>query len=410
MLIIVSLTFSCNSKKNEAPADGKGGQDHENVEIPDTAFKSLDDIVFNFPTEKRPVFLFFDAQAAGTQFINRYGKIFKKLDVGVIASNKYRNGIPAGEAGTILQHMIAKVQSHNEDLENVFLMGFSGGGKFAQNLADILPNVNGVITFGVGKRHGVQSKGPEINVLGINDLNLADALHDPLHGNYPDRDLILIHDGGHEWPSKQVMDYVVSICLKKSDRSTIKIPHFEDQRVNKLNKVLVKSHLTQNKSFAQQLGQMIGEEIHAEMSWKRTHQDIFQVNDSEIWRKLLTELDQEFKDSHTNARIRGYLSMINYILSNRYIESGDFITAQKQLDIYEMVDPGNPDIGILKALNLARQNKIEKALNEIKTVVNQEGVGFQKLLYTNFPDELTKRKDFVLTLNRIYPEREIINK
>jgi dienelactone hydrolase len=366
--------------------------------------QQLEDVVFQIPESKRPVVLFFDAQAKGAQFIQNYGEMFQSLNIGVVASNYYRNGITGEEAGKVLQQMMQVAQQQGCDMDQIYLMGFSGGAKFAQNLAVVLPNVKAVITMGMAKNHNHNDKVPEINIIGINDMNFQQLIHCPLHhDDFEKPNLIVLHENGHVWAPVEIVKYVMQYCESGFQSDEVQLPAQQDTYVNALNIALNMFNSEQKADAKEALKNLVNDVIQQEQQWLVRFQPLFESTHLQAWVDLMKELEREEKDIHVKERVMGYMSLVNYVLSEKYIKERNFEKAEAQLAIYKEVDLDNPDILLLTALKLAEQGKIDEAMDFIQKAISKGFNEYQKLYYMNFPDELTKREDFVLTLNQIYP-------
>jgi hypothetical protein len=410
-LLVISLVFSlliggCGQHSKNNSGSNKSEISNESKRNPSEGCKKLDEVVYFIPKENCPVVLFFDAQAAGTQFLNRYGKLFEKLNLGVVASNIYRNGISMEEAGEAVKQMIITAQNNGANMEQIYMIGFSGGGKFTQNLAKIIPNVKAVITMGIGKTHFHDHEIPEVNIIGINDLNYRYAMGYPLHGEFGKSDLVILHDGGHEWASEEILEYVLRYCEGGFKTDNLILPKLSDGFVNELNNKLIQFSADENVA-KKKLEKLLHPTIELEISWLGQMQSLFQSDDKKTWEKQIQKLETEEKDEHVKERVMGYLSMLNYMASMKHIENGSFDKAENQLSIYRIVDPKNPDIHLLDALMKSKQGKYQEAVYAISDAIEMGCDGYQKILFMNFPNELIKREDFVLTLGKIYPEREL---
>lgn len=403
-VVFAILSFGCGLSPKDSTDRNKPKTYKEKVGVPISKNKSLDEVVFKFPNAGCPVVLFFDAQAAGSQFLNRYGDVFNSQGMGVVASNKFRNGITGEESGSILKHMMQIAEQNGADLQQLYLMGFSGGGKFVQNLADVIPNVKAVVTFGVGKRVPQKGMVPEINIMGLKDLNFAQAMMYPLRGDYVKPDLIITHDGGHEWPPEDILDYVLKYCMSGFSSAELTVPVQQNERVTTLNKILNDFSDEDRAEALQKLQKLIGSQIQREQNWMARVQKMYQSQHVNDWENMLRKLKTGESDAYVKGRVEGYLSMVNYILASNYINSGDLNKGHKQLSIYKIVDPGNSDVKLLQALSFAKQGEYVAAVKLINEAISQGFSGYQKLMYMNFPSELTQREDFVLTLEKIYPE------
>ncbi|PLX23990.1 MAG: hypothetical protein C0599_03180 [Salinivirgaceae bacterium] len=263
--------------------------------------------------------------------------------------------------------------------------------------------------MGIGRAHMHRGRVPEVNIIGVNDMNFRQAVMYPLSGNYSKPDMVLLHGKGHEWAPKELVSYTFTYCLSGFNSEDIQLPAQADTYVNKLNIALNRFDRGNERVAQERLNELLMDELQKEQQWLSKFQSMFQSTHFGAWSDLFEQLNKEEKNEHIKSRVTGFLSMINYVMTEKYIEQGLTEKVNEQLKIYKLIDPENNDILLLTALNLSKQGNNDEAMSYISKAIEQGFANYQKLYYMKYPEELSKREDFVLTLNQIYQEREIAN-
>ena len=208
-ILIVAGLFgmgACNSGTKKQTTDAES---QEIIYLPDVAVNKP-----GTSGDKWPVVLFFDAQARGTQFINTFGAPLLDVGFGVVASNQWKNGTSGALSQKIVKKMLDRAAAEGADMNQVYVAGFSGGGRFAQVLAQSGLSVKGVISLGAGGTAKKPNSLPVVSIAGMSDFNLREVLQYAFTDQYHEPDLCMVFDGGHECPPADVFVAALNWCKK----------------------------------------------------------------------------------------------------------------------------------------------------------------------------------------------------
>jgi tetratricopeptide (TPR) repeat protein len=108
-------------------------------------------------------------------------------------------------------------------------------------------------------------------------------------------------------------------------------------------------------------------------------------------RKLNQQIDQVEDPFRLSAykRVKSFISMAAYSLSNSSLKANDLTRAQKITGIYQMIDPGNPDAYYFRALYYLKTGQYQMAMDLFTKAVNTGFSDFQKARQ-ELPEEIYK--------------------
>jgi len=391
------------------PGTKKQAPDHESQEI-----VYLSDVAVTKPEtsgDKWPVVLFFDAQARGTQFINAFGLPLSDAGFGVVASNQWKNGTSGALSQKIVKKMLGRAASEGADMNQVYVAGFSGGGRFAQVLAQSGLSVQGVISLGAGGAAKKEITKPVVSIAGMNDFNLREVLQYALTDQYHEPDLCMVFDGGHEWPPADVFMAALSWCknpgtdlaFSSKDTTLRQLNHYFLLKSKGDNAIQNNPGIgKQVEPMLEQLKMEFAEELKIQNDLKRN----FGTNSKGFWLKWLDQIEQSGNSMHFQARVRQYMSLLQYMAVDNYIRQKQFAKAEQSLDIYRRIDPRNPDVEFLAAKRFLKMGKNKVALKKLNEAVEKGYNKYQIISKSEFSRKLSDSNDFILTLKQIYPDKK----
>lgn len=350
-----------------------------------------------------PVVFIFDPHARGGLPVELYRSLADEFGFVILASNKSRNNQIIDEGLEIYHEMKSQVaEKIHIDTSQIYILGFSGGARVAASIAIQEPQVNAVIGCGAG--FPVLRRMPDPNfyyfaMVGYEDFNLGELINN-------DRSLtragfeneLVIFDAGHDWPTAEVMREAflaiqvnsirnktkamdVAIIDKTVDFYENKIAQYVDedrffdasetsQRAASVLKDVapVKQFVDDNKAFRKNPGyssdlKRLLKTLEMESLVQNNFVDDFENKNLDWWKaevsKIKTPVDDIF-EQRLNKRLESYLGLISFMLSNKAIEEGNLVQAKKNLEIYRMVEPTNPEHAYLSAV-VAMKNGDEAA-------------------------------------------------
>lgn len=110
-------------------------------------------------------------------------------------------------------------------------------------------------------------------------------------------------------------------------------------------------------------------------------------------RTLLNSHDVDFffrEDTLYNRRILAFMGLYCYMQSGAELSKGNDQTAAKVIDIYELIEPQNPEANFLRARVYARQGNRDLALKQLNTAIAK---GFTDIVRMEQQEEFTALKN-----------------
>lgn len=324
------------------------------------------------------VLFIFDAHARGLLPIEKYQSLSDKYHIIIAASNNSKNGQSAAERNHIITEFMSDVEKQfHIDNTKIYTAGFSGGARVATLIALFNSNVAGVIGSAAGfpqVQNPVNKSFTWVGIVGNKDFNFLELknLNLQLHANGW-KSHLLVFDGNHEWPPKEVMDEAFQIMINgKSKNSTY------DYKDNASGRTMENREIEQQKVLARAMEEK-------NLKW---------------WNSKITQLANDTITTVTinkrlmNQRLLNYLSMIAYIYTDRALKLNNIEQASKYLSIYEKVDPDNPDMFFFKAVQFAMMKHDKQAISALKTAIDKGFDDFPKLNSEHTFDRLRSNSDF----------------
>jgi len=423
-LVLLSFTASCGNRNesNQALRSIRYSSIITKV-CPSDTMQSYD---VYLPTsysllKKWPVIYVFDPHGDGKLAVNHFKEAAERYGYIILGSNNSRNGLPT------LDHTLDILMKDSKtefaiDVNRQYAGGFSGGGRVAFMLATQHQNIKGIITCSAGlpgfNPLSAPAKFDIYAIAGREDFNYDEVMSiQQQFANTDWRTITTAFDGGHAWPPANYISSAVlwfqlnamrdgvipkndEILSQTLDSFKIRCQKYMDdkqfvsaaneckmgisflagqQNTKKLEKKL-REIQTQNDYInelknAEQLQSM-------EEQLKRGYMQSFSTQDISWWKNELNGLTSSTNQSidistkQMYRRVKGFLGIVCYSYTAQAIQENNETQAAKCLEIYETLEPKNPDCFYYKALFLDKKSLHSEAAESLKKAVEY---GFKDL-------------------------------
>ena len=337
--------------------------------------------------KKYPLILAFDPHGSGNLPVEKYKSLAEQYGYVLMGSNNSKNGQPINETESIISSMFEEIRSrYSVDTSRIYLMGFSGGSRVASLIALYAGGIRGVIGCGAGFPGSDQPgrfRFDYIGLAGNADFNMNELIN--LDGQLEQanfRHSLVIFDGKHEWPPKEIMEKAfmwTDLCamkdnlIPKNDRmirdyqlameEKIRNEETKGEIYNKYNDLKQMIRFLDGLNNTEEIRKQL-EETQSSPEFKKEMKNILLLKDKEIqeqqmftenfyleniewWKKKITKYEirsmngKDQNDALMCKRIMSYLSLLAYMKYTGAINSGDKEKADFALKVYQVVDPEN---------------------------------------------------------------------
>ncbi len=355
-----------------------------------------------------PVVYFFDPHGDGSLPVDKYKALADKYDFIFIGSNNSKNGNDWSTAENIWSTLSGDSQKRLKiDANRIYLCGFSGGAKVATYIGLHQSGIKGVIANGAGLPDLLNAGNFGFSftaIAGEGDLNMTDlvAITNGLDQTQT-RHRIIFFDGIHEWAPENTMDIAftgwqfdametktipVNTGLINNYGSNSKKRIDEYAKANNFLKAAQECELSVNmlegltsevnwfkeKDASLKSDPAYKKQLQARQSLLTTEQNLkteyekqFQQGDMNYWMKTINDIDTKAKAANAEGamykRLKAYLSLAFYSISNQLITGHQDADAQNFVNLYKYIDPTNSEAWYFSAILNAR-NKNAKATRE----------------------------------------------
>lgn len=340
-----------------------------------------------------PIVFFIDPKGNGTQPISFYKDLSDKYGYILVGSNTIKNGLPASYTTVLFEALLKEVRGRFLiDEKRMFTSGFSGGAKLAILFAQQYPEIIGVAACGASlpllSDH--QPTYYYAGIVGEKDFNYLESnqtfsVFDQKGYDYTS----VVFNGGHEWPPMASFEFALTgfeIFCMKTDRISKNDPWLHKLWVKMQDSIAAqeqrgdyfKQHQTLRQASRWFYGLKSIKELRQQEALVQNHPDFISVinkkqrllkkevslrsefiraielRDLDWWRveienirKTITKEDHEV--ALVSQRLLNYISMAGYMLTKTDLDDGKLDEAYKKIQIYQMVDPENPDAYLMAA-------------------------------------------------------------
>jgi dienelactone hydrolase len=343
--------------------------------------------------EALPVVFFVDPKGNGTQPLSNYKDLANKYGYILIGSNLIKNGLPATYTSALFEALLNEVRSRFLiDEKRLFTSGFSGGAKLAILFAQQYREIIGVAACGASLPL-MSNHEPSyyyVGIVGDKDFNYLESyqtfsVFDQKGYDYTS----VVFNGEHEWPPLASFEAAFTgfeIYSIKTERTTK-----NEAWLNKLWNQMQDSILAQEKRgdyFSQQqtlrqasrwfyglksIKELRQQEIRVqnqpnfiklvnkkqrlikkEVSLRTEFIRAIEQRDLDWWRSEVENIrktitNEDLEVALVSERLLNYISMASYMLTKTDLDDGKLDEAYKKIQIYQMVDPENPDAYLMAA-------------------------------------------------------------
>ncbi|NVO19452.1 MAG: hypothetical protein HXX13_07115 [Bacteroidetes bacterium] len=398
------------------------------------------------PDKSCPLLICFDPHAEGLLPVNLFREQCDKYGFIVAGSNNSKNGMTMEETTEIYRKIRSDLESRFKiDVTSVYLAGFSGGSRVAGAAAITEGNVAGVIGCGAGLPNVNKQPVKAFSYLGVaglqdfnyNDLKQVDESLEKAGYTHH----LLLFDGKHEWPLKEVVPDIFTwlnfdrMRTKSIPTDRAAINTFIDVNYTRSEEAGKKGDFLNQLSILEMLRDYLSgltdvSPLETEISKlnldpkvkqqkdklailfdrERTLQSDYasklQSESPKWWEKTaenlssLSDKQPVTDESRMYKRLLGFLSLNTYMLCNSALKQSDLNTASRFIELYRLVDPTNAEHRYMAATVSMKQGKKDEALKELGDAFQLGFKDIQRL--TNDPvfTALHQDKTFMKLLNK----------
>ncbi len=380
-----------------------------------------------------PVIFIFDPHADGVLPLTLYRRLADRYGFILVGSNDIENGMSPEEIRKITSALMVEFKTrYPVDSGRIYLMGFSGGARMAALAGLYFQKVGGVIGCGAGfngLNYPPSFQFDYFGMAGLGDFNLQEmlSLEKPLQ-EAGFRLLITTWPGKHAWPPEPEMEkafrwitlnamrdgqisrdtgfiaevYRLASGEISSETAIQMMPDAAEAckvaisglnklypvqrieiRLDSIMKTAVyhrqikyrESLFRKEEEVKGELMEAIGEkDLRWWKSWFSEHAGNGQPGTGQASQFFHRE------DTLMNQRIRSFMGLYLYMQAKAEIGKNQNETAEKITLIYELFEPQNPEANYLRAVVYARQDKKERAIEQLK-IAKGKGFADQRRLW-----------------------------
>ncbi len=395
-IIIVSvLFFSCGNQRDANIIS-------ESTSLPETpvVVKSTDHYLAYLPDDlesdqEAPMLLIFDPQGNPKIIMEQLKSVVIPMGWRMAGSLKSRNG--NDETPQIVNDFLQEVQ-HDFPVENNYLVacGFSGGARVAEYAALSYPDVSALILAGAGpSATGIFAQQNIVTtvIAGTHDFNFNEAYTADMASQQQDIVVFLYHEGMHSWPESTLLKAAIYRTALAWDMKNEGVDFnanmseiAAEMKTRYLNHPWLKmqwenfyasingnnSDVTEDPGITNRLQALLVSEQELRQQFVKA----LTQKDHAWWERELKTLS--FKKNAEPAglkkdmyhRFSGFLGVASFSLANNYVQQNRWQDLQHVLQVYQMVEPDNPDMYYFKARLFQEKNNTDSAKFFAKKAMN----------------------------------------
>ncbi len=322
-----------------------------------------------------PLLIILDSGGDGLFALKKVTPALSHIPCVAIASDVVKNNFADYESA--IEMLISEASRlHPVDINQVFLVGFSGAARMAFSYSTT-HSVSGVIMCSAAPPRNAPISCPVYVISGTADFNFGETYRNPLQPGYALPYKTDYFKGIHAWPpvnhledglfylmlrsipdGEKIIQEKVRLHLQQSDSNIFKGDYLLawkalekartlDAKNKKVRKALL--HLKKDKNC--KIAFMgIESDLVAENSIFQSFSQAMTINDSVWWKSALTDLDHQISDAHGSEkdhfmRIKGFLGIAFYSQLNFLFGAENYPPQIIHiLAAYKTAEPDNPDV------------------------------------------------------------------
>ncbi len=329
-----------------------------------------------------------DPHGDGKLAVSEFKGIIENFDCTIIGLNDVENNVSDFKR-KIGNNIKSAERDLNLNVKHLYIAGFSGGARMAFQYA-LSHKTKGVLMCGAGVNMQKISNlpFPLAMIIGTQDFNFIEQYYSPYSPIVQNKNVLtLLFEGIHEWPPKDDILTAMTFLfeqnefqsefkqdfIKKGDNFLKEKDYFKafknyevayktgiPNSETKLN-TLLKSNTFKN--FINEYEANLQKEIN------RNNAYIQDINEKDLkfWNNEILKINHLKKsndsfEAASYARTKAYLGIAMYSFVNREITNPWSKIIDKYLEIYEMLEPENPDVWFFKSVRAKQKNN--SALSE----------------------------------------------
>lgn len=361
-----------------------------------------------------PVVYFFDPHGEGLLPLKKYQSLADTFDFILVGSNNSKNGNDDIITENIWNNLYNDTKMRIKiDPKRIYLCGFSGGAKVATELALHHPEIKGVIANGAGLPEITQAGNFNFSftaIAGEGDMNMTDLVNITNElAKTKTKHCIIFFNGIHEWAPVNTMhtafagwqldamseklipvnqsfiaDYIksskesitgnlqknnfiraeeeCSLSVTMLDGLTGEVTWFKEKDAIIKNSSEYKRQFKENQQI-----------LSKEQNIKEVYEQQFQRGDLNYWTKTIDDITTKAKSSNAEGamykRLKAYLSLAFYSISNQFINNNQDSEAQYFVNLYKKADPSNSEAWYFAAILDARNKDAVATRNDLLQAV-----------------------------------------
>jgi len=388
--MFIFLACKTNSEKTSTADDVE-----KNTSIQDPETNTPDFEILQSPIPEKAgktLIVVTDPHGNGKLALSKFEKLAETFDCTIIGLNNVKNNTPDFIKKTEKDIETAK-RILNINPEYLFTAGFSGGARMALIYAST-HKTNGVLMCGAGinTQNADKLNFPLAEVSGTEDFNFSEQYYSPFSPLAENKNIAnLIFDGKHEWPPQE---YILFAFTFLSERNNLKINTKKDfmSKANRLlyNKQYLKAFrmyeaayktgnneaekkiadLYKNKNFRNYITKY-EELLKKETERNKQYIKYIIEKNTEWWRNEVLKLNKLIKtekepEATSLKRTKAFLGIALYSLTEKEISDPWSKNIDKFLQIYEYLEPENPDLWFFNAVRQEQKNNKQLSRKYLK--------------------------------------------
>ncbi len=391
LILSVILLTNCSTETKQKEPEQKQELQEKNVIAEQKQEKEFDnslyELILSDDTTNTNLIVFIDPHGDGKFIYDNIKAVYKSLDANIICLKNVENNI--GNYFQLINNDIENYKKQtNRLVDNIYIVGFSGGARMAFQYAN-KQDVAGIVMCGAGIGNMINNKinFPLALISGTADFNFNEQYYSPFSNAAKNNNILgLNFNGKHEWPNNNLLVLAIQFIQSKKNASVLKNMNYNDmmndyneyrkhneqylafKQIEVINKIFNTeqtntefNNFISSDSFKKYITEF---EVSLQIEFDRNNglASALPSQTWEWWNNKIDEIDKTIINSdneleqNSYKRTKAYLGIIMYSMVNNEINKPDSKLIEKYLKIYEKLEPKNEDMKKFKEMYAYQNN------------------------------------------------------